>query len=251
MLPVRLGGVRKLLWMVALAAPLAAQGPERDAFGDDARPALPTITFTFELPGSIPSRYAVVVESSGRARYRSDAPLDEAVHGGASNAAARDTAEFTTDFTVSEAARERVFKLAEQLRYFQGNWNYDKGRIANMGRKTLTYADSGRRHQTTYNWSQNPQVEELTRLFQGLSNTLEFRRRLEVQYRFDKLGLDGVLKQMEQAAKDNSLMELQVAEAVLRRIAADRSVMHVARLRAERLLARMAESGLGEDRQNK
>jgi len=53
--------------------------------------------------------------------------------------------------------------------------------------------------------------------------------------------LDEELKRMEDMAKGNSLEEIQAIEPILRRIAADPTVINVVRARAQRL-AEQAES---------
>jgi hypothetical protein len=74
-------------------------------------------------------------------------------------------------------------------------------------------------------------------LFQGISATLEFGRRLAYYHRYQKLGLDDELKRMEDQARNGNLVELQVARPVLQEIYDDGSVMNVVRARAQRIMA--------------
>jgi hypothetical protein len=210
----------------------SAQQPTLEPNGSQYHPTVPTITFDFDMPGGSPSRYSISVESSGRSGYRSN--------GDETNAATETSTgdPYLTRFVMSEASRQRVFKLAEKLGYFKGNFDYTKRSIANTGNKTLTYADPQRHFSTSYNYSENADIQELTRFFQALSNTLEFGRRLEFMQRFDKLGLHGELQKMVQMADEQQLAELQAVAPVLEKISKDLSVMHVARLNAERLLNR-------------
>ena len=82
-------------------------------------------------------------------------------------------------------------------------------------------------------------MEELTRLFQNLSQTLEFGRHLDHMVRYDRLGIDAELRRMEEAAGNNELIELQAIAPSLQRITDDTAILHIARLRAEKLLARL------------
>jgi hypothetical protein len=194
-----------------------------------------TVTFDFNFPGSIPERYTLQISESGDAHYQSGGKMDPN----------SDAAEpFTFDFKMSPANRARVFELAARAGYFEGNLNYSKGRMANTGAKTLTYRDAARNYSATYNYSTNVAVQQLTQLCQNISATLEFERRLEYLYRYQKLALDEELKRMEQMSKDNSLAELQAIAPLLRKIAADQSVINVVRLRAQRLAGK-AESAAG------
>jgi hypothetical protein len=60
-------------------------------------------------------------------------------------------------------------------------------------------------------------------------------------YQHQKLGLEEVLKNMEDEAKDGRLKEVQALSPILKQIADDRSVMNIARARAQRLLQSSGE----------
>jgi len=141
-------------------------------------------------------------------------------------------------FTTSDATRVRLFKLAEQVNFFQGDFEYKKGRIAFTGTKTVTFDDGQRRYQTSYNWSQNPVIQQVTDLFGGISATLESGRKLTYLYRHDKLGLDAELKNIVEMSDHKRLEELQLIEPILKQIDEDTSVLHIARRNAEKLLNR-------------
>jgi hypothetical protein len=206
---------------------------------DQARARLtqPTVTFSFDFPRGRPEHYSITVDSTGKVIYESrditsldaDQPPSE---------------RYMTSFQVSESTRARIFGHARQLNYFQGDFDYTKRRIAQMGKKTLVWESGKERFETTYNWSENGLIDDLTRLFQGISNTQEYARRLTALRRHDKLGLEAELKSMEETAKDTrtGLAELQTIESLLRSLAQDKAVMEIARKRAERLL-RKAEAG--------
>jgi hypothetical protein len=139
-----------------------------------------------------------------------------------------------------------VFQLAKQANYFRGNFNYTKGRIANTGTKTLSYSEgpvdsfgkptNGVRYETTYNYSENAAIQELTAIFQNISNTLELGRRLDHLRRFDRLGLDAELKRAEEMAKGGQLLELQAILPALQKVVDDSSVLHIARESAQHLI---------------
>ena len=222
---------RPLLLALLLAGPLWAQTPNPEPVAT--RPSSPLITFSFDFPGAVPGRYSVAVESNGQALYRSeDTPKPDA----------RPDEPYNLEFTVSEPTRTRLFELAKQANYFQGDFEFNKGKIANMGAKTLAFSDEHGSHQTQYNYSMNPAILQITKLFQDMSSTLEFNRRLVFLYRFDKLGIDAELKNMENADKQGDLAELQVAQPILSQIAADHGVMNVARRRADILLHKIASA---------
>lgn len=189
----------------------------------------PTITFTFDFPGSEPSHYVLTVASEGRSHYESSGKLSPD----------SDTADsFRYDFNLPPALLSQIFKLAKQAKYFQGDVDSKKPNLAFTGSKTLAYKDTQRSHQANYNYSTVPAVSELTTMFQKLSTTMEFGHRLDYYARYQKLALSDELKRMEEMAVRNDLEALSAVAPILQKIADDNSVIRVVRARALRLLAR-------------
>ena len=91
---------------------------------------------------------------------------------------------------------------------------------------------------TTYDYSENRAIQEITNILSGISNTIEHGRKLQFLHRFDKLGLEDELKAMENAAENHNLAELQIIAPTLQSIADDTTVLNIARQRAKRLLAK-------------
>ena len=186
------------------------------------------VTFTLDFPGSEPSHYAISVSSDGRSTYDSDGKLSPDSEGDP----------FHLDFSMSPETRQRVFELAERAHYFQGEIDSRKKNLASTGSKTLTYKDSGRSTSATYNYSPVAAVQQVTQLFQSLSATLEFGRRLQYFHRYQKLALDEELKRMEEAATGTGLEELAAVVPILQAIALDSSVINPVRARALRMMER-------------
>ena len=93
----------------------------------------------------------------------------------------------------------------------------------------------------TYNYSEDMSIQELTDIFQGISSTVEGGQRLEYDRRFDKLSLDQDLKALEEESNEGRLQEVQVIAPILRRLANDRTVLHIAQMRAERILKKAGQ----------
>lgn len=191
----------------------------------------PVVSFSQELTGAVPPYYSISVAGTGKAAYRSS-PVPGNMEGDP----------YILKFVISQPNRTRIFELAKKLHYFKGDFAYHKGRLANTGIKTLYYSDEKTNNSSTYNYSANPAVQELTRLFQNISTTLEFGRRLQYYYDHQKLGLDDELKQMDQMAKDGDLDELQAVAPILQKIASDPEVMHIDQAHARHLL-QLASAG--------
>ena len=196
--------------------------------GAEDNPQRATVSFTLDFPGSNPSHYEIVIGSEGQGSYSSNGRLNENSEPGDPSPLA---------FTVSATLRSQVFSLAERARYFTGKLDATRPHMANTGQKTLAYKDGERNTKASYNYSNVQPVEQLTSVFQELSTTLEFGRRLSYYHKYEKLALEEDLKRMEELQKENSLGDIRSIAPVLQEIADDSSVLNISRARALRLLA--------------
>jgi hypothetical protein len=208
------------LWLLALCLPVSLWAQESSA-----------VTFTLDFPGSEPSHYVISISSDGHSTYDSDGKLSPE----------SDADPFHLDFSVSPETSKTVFDLARRAHYFQGQVDSNKRGLASTGSKTLTYKDAQRSTSATYNYSPIAAVQQVTQIFQNLSTTLEYGRRLQYFHRYQKLALDEELKRMEEAANGNSLQELPAVVPILQQIASDSTVINPVRARAQRMAER-AES---------
>jgi hypothetical protein len=192
-------------------------------------PASAVVSFTLDFPASQPDHYSIRVQSDGSARYQSSGRL---------SADSDETDSFDLAFTVAVETRQRIFELAAKASYFQKDIDSHHKGMAFTGKKTLTYQDARRSGESTYNYSSNPAVQDLTSLMQNLSATLEFGHRLQYDRQYQKLALDEELKRMEEMARSNQLAEVTAIQPILDQIIADPAVINVTRARAQRLLER-------------
>jgi hypothetical protein len=188
----------------------------------------PSVTFKFDFPGAEPDHYVVSVAADGHASYDSNGKLSLQSEAG-------DPYRF--DFTISESTRARIFDLAQKAHYFAGKIDSGKKNLANTGAKVLIYKNADKVTQAAYNYSPIQAIQDLTAIFQQLSMTLEFGRRLDYYRHYQKTALDEELKNMEQQSTENGLEEVSAVAPILQQIAADSSLMNVVRARAQRLLA--------------
>jgi len=216
------------LFLFLLALPLALA-----VWGQDAQqnPTLPTITFDRVWEAYKPQNVTITVQASGPAKYVSRNPFTPPDQTGADP-------DYLLDFTLSSRSQKKLFDDAREANYFNGDFSYKKHAVASTGKKILTYSDPVRHFTTTYDYSENKAIEEITNLFSGISNTIEHGRKLVYLHRFDKLGLEEELKAMEDAAQSHNLAELQVIAPTLKSIADDATVLNIARQRAKKLLAK-------------
>jgi len=215
-----------IVFLLALPAALVLWGQQNAG----QHPALPTITFDRVWEAYKPQNINITVQSTGSAKYLSRNPFTPPDPGS--------DPDYTLDFTLSARNQERLFRDAKEANYFSGDFSYKKHAVATTGKKTLTYADPNRYFETSYDYSENRAIEEITNIFAGISNTIEHGRKLQFLHRFDKLGLEDELKGMEAAMESHNLAELQIIRPTLESIAGDASVLNIARQRAKKLLAK-------------
>ena len=207
------------------------------------------VVFKFSWKYGRPSDYIVTLHRAGQVEYVSDdhslsstqernqpveSNTEQSVQ--ASDAASQDR--FTKQFQATDIVRDKVFALAEQVNYFDGQFDFTAHPIAQTGSKTLAYENAAHHTSTTYNYSENPSIQALTEIFQGISLTIESGRKLDFDRRFDKLSLDQDLKGLDDLSKDGRLYEVQAIAPQLRRLATDRTVLHIAQQTAQRILTR-------------
>ncbi len=120
----------------------------------------------------------------------------------------------------------RLSLPSRDVQHFRGN-----DRI-----KTLSFREGSTHNQITYQTSRNPLVGQLTALFQNISATLEFGRRLILLYQTGSLKISAELKRMQHTARKHRLLEKQAVVPVLQTIASDAHVSQSNRNRAEAIL---------------
>jgi hypothetical protein len=209
-------------WFVLFLVPLSSWVCAQDG----TRPKA-SVSFSLDFPQSIPDHYMFAVASNGQASYDSTGKLTPDAEPGDP---------FHHNFVISSGTCKRIFDLTAKAKYFEGQIDSGKRNLASTGKKVLSYSDGTHVKEATYNYSPNPAVQELTAIFQNMSTTLEFGRRLDFYHHHQKLALEEELKRMEQMANAKSLEEVQAVAPILESIVADHSVLNVSRMRAQRLL---------------
>jgi hypothetical protein len=200
----------------------------------------PAVTFNFDWNQGIPwQTYTITVQADGTTHFQGTPTPD--------TASGSDTDRFQQSFTMSGPNRTKIFSLAKKLNFFQGDLDSHLKRIAQTGNKTLVYQAATVHGSSSYNWSQNTDVQELTRLFTSIANTIDYGRKLAFGYRYDKLGLDAQLKELEGLRARHYAEELNAIEPVLRKIADDPNMMNISRQTAQQLLGALSGAAQAND----
>jgi hypothetical protein len=191
-------------------------------------PNQPNVIFELTWKAANPQWFQIAVDSTGRASYQSQP------HTGPSETPGDP---YELKFTASPKLVKEVFETAKELDYFKTNLSYaGKTNVANTGDKILSYRAEGKTTKATFNYTPNPKAQELTKLFQQMSNTFELGQQLEYSLRFDKLGVDQRLKALESLERDHAAPGLQVLVPVLQRVLNDPTSMNMSRQRATFLI---------------
>jgi hypothetical protein len=191
----------------------------------------PQVTLKFDYAQIRPNHYTLNIRADGTADYES---YDDDSQG--------EDDHFRRSFVVSAETRELVFDAAEKLNYFRGEFDFKKHKVAFTGQKTLIYSVNGKTQSTSFNWSENEQIQKVTELMQAISITLEAEQRLRYLRRFDKLGLNAELASLEKRNEMGWLKELHLIAPCLQEISNDTTIVSIARTRAGRLM-KLAQSG--------
>ena len=140
------------------------------------------------------------------------------------------------EFLASESTRPKIFQLAQQLNFFQGKFKIRQSPKAGVGTNSLTFADGSIQNRITYTSSEDPSIRQLTALFESISATLEFGRRLERLRQSNPQGLSAELKRAEQLSRRGRLVELRAIAPVVQQIASDGSLSETSRRYARAIL---------------
>ncbi len=183
---------------------------------DDAR-----LIFTKSFPNSVPAFVEISVEPSGAAQYRDD-PKDDnpPLH-----------------FQIREADAAQMFALAEKLKFFTRPLE-SPAKVAFMGMKTFRYESGPIKQQVKFNYTDDPDAALLTDWFERISETEQTFITLQSAAKYDKLGVNRALLQLETVWDKRRFMAPEQVLPILDRISANETFINMARARA----AGMAES---------
>lgn len=211
-------------------------GPSLVAQQSSAPSSLPSgvsVSFLFDWSQGIPwTKYSITVQSNGKTHFEGTPHADEQD---------RDTDPVTHDFMMWDSTRQNIFTLAQKLNYFRGNFDAHIKHVAQTGSKTLGYQSPEVRGSSTYNYSQNPDVQALSKIFTGIATTFDYQRKLAFEYRYDKLGMDQCLKELEDLQANHGVEELHVLGPMLRKIAEDPNLMNITRQSARQILEKISQ----------
>ncbi|MDE3105569.1 MAG: hypothetical protein KGK08_10380 [Acidobacteriota bacterium] len=199
-------------------------------------PGEPQITFTFDREGLPVPHFVLVIHRDGTGTYAAD----EVERRSADSALQQATQHHVErSLALSPATTDTIFQMAERAKYFHLECQ-SKAKVADTGRKVLSYASSAETGSCTYHFSENKDVAALGDLLQGLAATMDIGRKLEFEHRFDHLGLDAEMQSLARQLQEKQVYDVGTIAPVLSSIVQDDTLIQRVRVLAGRLLEQAA-----------
>ena len=177
----------------------------------------PKVLYTKSFPGSIPAFVSVELSKTGQSVYK-EAPDDEN----------------PVDFKLSPEDTNEIFGLVEKLEHFKRPLESNL-KVANMGVKTFRFEDGTAKNEVKFNYSLDEDAKTLQDWFERITETQRLQFDLERTARFDRLGVNKTLLQIESAYDRKRLVGVDRFLPLLDRVAKNDAYLHMARERAAAL----------------
>lgn len=142
-------------------------------------------------------------------------------------------------FEVSAELRAKIFDLAAKLDNFRGADLDIHRKIANLGEKTFRWERGSEVHETKFNYTLNAAANELMQIFEGLARQQEHLSTLARRMKYDRLGVNDALLDLESDLNRSLLPEPQRLLPTLDQIGGDTRYVEVARQRARAMAERI------------
>ena len=148
-----------------------------------------------------------------------------------------------TPFEISSALRNKIFELTAQLNYFNGVDLDIHRKIANLGEKTFRWEQGSEAHEAKFNYTVNTAASQLLQICEGLARQEELVEVLQRRMKYDRLGVNDALLDLEIDLSKGVLPEPQRLLPLLDQISADYRFVEIARQRARALAEKIRHSG--------
>lgn len=178
----------------------------------------PQIFYSKSFPNSNPEYVEIHLNRDGVAIYKEKPDDDQPVN-----------------FQLTQEEANQIFGLAEKLNRF--TTPLESGLpVAKMGEKTFRWIQNDQKSEQTYNYSTDENCRALQEWFEKITETELHLFALERTTRFDKLGVNAALLQLEVSWDKKRLVAPQQFVPWLNRIVQNKSFLNMDRERAAKLL---------------
>lgn len=145
-------------------------------------------------------------------------------------------------FQINATLAQRIFDLASKLHNFQGVDLDIHRRIANLGEKTFQYTKGSEIHEVKFNYTLDESATQLLNIFEGLGRQESDLSNLQRVMRYDHLGVNDALVQIETDYNNKIFPEPERLLGALDQVSADDKFIDIARQRARALASRIRNS---------
>ncbi|MGB9242645.1 MAG: hypothetical protein WCC03_04775 [Candidatus Acidiferrales bacterium] len=145
-------------------------------------------------------------------------------------------------FQINATLAQRIFDLASKLHNFQGVDLDIHRRIANLGEKTFQYTKGSETHEVKFNYTLDESATQLLNIFEGLGRQESDLSNLQRVMRYDHLGVNDALVQIETDYNNKIFPEPERLLGALDQVSADDKFIDIARQRARALASRIRNS---------
>lgn len=179
----------------------------------------PHIVYSKSFPGSTPAYVEIHLQRDGAVTYLEKPDDDRPVN-----------------FRIAQSEADEIFQLAAKLDHFKRPLESGLN-VAKMGQKTFHWVDGEANNKQTFNYSLDADARALQEWFEKITETEMHLFALERTVRFDKLGVNKALLQLEASWDKKRLLGVGQFEPLLKRVINNESYLHMDRERAAKLLA--------------
>ncbi len=174
----------------------------------------PKVFYSKSFPGSTPAYVQITVEKSGQVEYREAADDD-----------------MPYKSKLDEAEVKEIFELCEKLDWFRRP--LESGlKVARMGEKTYRMENVESTGEQKFNYTLDESGKALQDWFERITESAVLRAQLERTAKFDKLGVNKALLQLEASWDRKRLVAPAQFLPMLDRVSNNDSYLHMARERA-------------------
>jgi hypothetical protein len=146
-------------------------------------------------------------------------------------------------FAVSASLRAKIMELVGELNYFKGLDLDVHRKIANLGEKTFVWQNGSESYEVKFNYTLNARATQLLQICEGLARQQELLELLGRRMKYDRLGVNDALLQLDSDITKGVLPEPQGFLPSLDQIANDSRFVEIARQRARALAERIRHRG--------
>ncbi len=187
----------------------------------------PTVQFAMDRPATN-LKYHFMIRDDGTGTYTASYPPTPPATPGET---------VDAPLMLHAALARKIFEQARSTVPLHGNCETKAKNIAQTGMKTLTFVDAaGARATCTWNFSEKAPVVALQDEFLGLAQTLDSARKLRMEQRFDRLGMDWEISFLLEQVQAGHALGLETISPLLDQIIADSSLLERVRGKAKILL---------------